>query len=81
MDRPGGRLQSGRRAFSEQEDMAENSDSRVDPSGNADWMFLALTPLLIAAAMLATAAAFAGNGTEAPAATAIDAQAIVVSQN
>lgn len=61
--------------------MAENSDPRVSPSDNADWMFLALTPLLIAAVMLATAAAFAGSDVEMPEAGAPDTQAVVVSQN
>ena len=62
--------------------MAENTDPRVSPSDNADWMFLALTPLVIAATMLVTAAVFVGSDAETPAAAAAPAPAqTVVSQN
>ncbi len=43
--------------------MADKSDNRVPSSDGADWAFLALTPILLAAAMLATAAAYAGADT------------------
>jgi hypothetical protein len=43
--------------------MADKSDTRVPSSDGADWAFLALTPILLAAAMLVTAAAFAGADT------------------
>lgn len=60
--------------------MADISDSPAGPSDNADWMFLALTPLLIAATMLVTAAVFAGGDAQTPAEAAIEAPS-VVSQN
>jgi hypothetical protein len=61
--------------------MAENSDPRGGPSDNADWMFLALTPLVIAATMLVTAAVFVGSDAETPAAAATPAQTVIVGQN
>ena len=50
--------------------MPDNSDNRVPPSDGADWAVLALTPILLAATMLAAAAAFAGGEAETPVAVA-----------
>lgn len=54
--------------------MADTSDARSPASDGADWAFLALTPILLAAVMLATAAAFAGAETGTPVALVEQAQ-------
>lgn len=46
--------------------MTDKTDSRGPASDGADWAFLALTPILLAATMLAAAAAFADAKTETP---------------
>lgn len=59
-------------------DMADQSDNRIPPSDGADWAFLALTPILLAATMLAAAAAFAGAESETPVALADQVQVVQV---
>jgi hypothetical protein len=57
--------------------MEHKSENRTAPSDGTDGLALVIVPVILAAMMLVTAAAFAGGEVESPAATAVQAGALI----